>query len=476
MSTAENVELDFPTHDENEADALAGLRSQVTGAVLTASDEGYAAACAGFNVLVRHHPAVVVVAQETRDIAAAVRFAAEAGLRVAVQATGHGAARPADGALLIVTSQLTGVTIDAAAATADVSAGALWGHVLEPAQAHGLAPLMGSTTGVGAIGYTLGGGMGWLGRRFGLGSDSVVHFDLVTPDGGELRASDTENPEVFWALKGGGGGSLGVVTGMRIRLFGVTTVYAGNLLYPAEQAGEIIRRFREWAPGTPEELTSSVAMINFPPIEDVPEPLRGKSFTIVRGCWSGDLQAGEEVMRHWREWQSPIMDMFGPLPFAMADMISQDPKDPMPSMVTTEWFETLADNAIDILVGATQPEPGKPPTLLLTELRHAGGAIGRGAVDAVNNRGRSGEFLLEMVGVPPFPEAGLWIEAHQRHTRAKLSPYVTGAAYLNFTEGTEKQERTASAFSPASAARIAAVKAQLDPSGRFSHGFALPSA
>ncbi len=475
MSTLQHFASDNLAHFES-TDALADLRSQVVGAVLTADDAGYEAACAGFNLLVRHRPAVVVVAQVTQDVAAAVRFAASAGLRVAIQATGHGAARPADGALLIVTSELTDVTIDPEAATADVSAGAKWERVLAAAQQHGLAPLLGSTTDVGAIGYTLGGGMGWLGRRFGLCSDSVIHFDLVTADGATLRASNDENPEVFWALKGGGGGSLGVVTGMRIRLFPVTTVYAGNLLYPAELAGDVIRRFRDWAPSTSRELTSSVVLMNFPPVEDVPEPLRGKSFVMVRGCWSGDLQDGERLMRHWRDWRAPIMDMFAPMPFAMADLISQDPTQPMPVMVSTEWFDTLPGDAIDILIAATFPKPGQAPTLLMTELRNAGGAVRDGAAGAVNDRGRSGEFLLEMVGVTPFPEAGLWLEAHLRFTREKLRPYVTGAAYLNFTEGVEKQDRTLTAFSTASQARIAAVKAQLDPANRFSHGFALPIA
>jgi len=281
-----------------------------------------------------HHPFVVVVAANESDIVEAVRFARAGGHRVAVQVTGHGVARPADGAVLIVTSRLTDVTIDPFARRAYVSPGAKWGAVLAPAQEHGLAPLLGSTTDVGAIGYTLGGGMGWLGRRYGLASDSARAFSLVTPEGLEIRASRRENPEIFWAVKGGGGGTFGVVTGMEIELYPVDMVYAGNLLYPIEMAGTVMSRWREWVSEMDDRMTSSVVLMNFPPLEIVLEPVRGQSFVMVRGCWSGDLADGQALIDDWRRWKTPALDMFGPMPFAMADMISQDPVDPMPGMVT----------------------------------------------------------------------------------------------------------------------------------------------
>jgi FAD/FMN-containing dehydrogenase len=412
-----------------------------------------------------------VVPASVADVAEAVRFARFGDLPVAVQATGHGVARPADGAVLIVTATLDGVTVDPAARTAYVGAGALWNAVLEPAQEHGLAPLLGSTPFVGAVGYTLGGGMGWLARRHGLASDSVRAFDVVTPDGIEVRASAQEQPELFWALRGGGGGSLGVVVGMEIELFPVTTVYAGNLLYPAEAAAEVLRRWRDWVAGVGEELTSAVTLMNFPPLPEVPEPLRGGSFVLVRGAWCGDLDEGKALIDQWRSWRTPVADMFGPLPFAQIAAVSQDPVDPMPSKVTSEWFDTLPDEAIDVLVRSVVPAPGKAPALVFGEVRHAGGAIRAGAAAAANDRGRSGEFLLELVGVPAGPEAARALDAHLRGTREALAPHVTGAAYLNFLEGAEKQERTPAAFSPRNLARLRAVKAALDPADRFRHGF-----
>jgi hypothetical protein len=456
-------------------DAVSDLRARCAGAVLAPADDGYDTARSAFNVRFDQRPALVVAAESVDDVVAGVRFAAALGLRVAVQATGHGPARTADeGTLLIVTSRMTDVVVDPARRVARISAGARWSDVLGPAQQHGLAPLLGSTTHVGAVGYTLGGGFGWLGRHHGLCSDSVRSFDLVTADGQEVHASPTLQPELFWALKGGGAGTLGVVVGMEIDLYPVSDVYAGSLFYPAELAPEVIRRWREWVADMPEEMTSSVVMFNFPPLEMVPEPLRGRSFVIVRGCWSGDdLGRGQELVDRWRAWREPAMDMFGPMPFAAADSISMDPTDPMPAMVSTEWLETLDDEALDIVLRATYPEPGAPPTLLFAEIRHAGGAVRRKAADAANDLGRTGEFLLELVGVPPFPDAGYWLEAHLRLTRDALAPFVTGAAYLNFTEGEEKVRRGASAFSPENLRRMQKLKAWVDPDDRFAHGFHL---
>lgn len=455
------------------AAAVAELRDLITGAVVVPADgAAYDAARAAWTVTVDQRPAVIVVPESASEVAEAVRFARAAGLRVAVQATGHGVARPADDAVLILTKQMTGVTIDPVARTASVQAGAKWGAVLAPAQEHGLAPLLGSTTGVGAIGYTLGGGLGWLGRRYGLASDSVRSFDLVTPDGIEVHCDRFEQPEVFWALKGGGGGSLGVVTSMEIDLYPVDTVYAGNLLYPVEMAAEVMTRWRDWVGGVGDELTSSVLVMNFPPFEEVPEPIRGKSFVIVRGCWSGDLDAGKALIDEWRAWREPALDMFGPMPFTMADTISNDPVDPMPAKVTSELFDRLPDEAIRSIVHAAAPAPGQPPILAFAEIRHAGGAVRSRAAAAANDRGRSAEFIFETVAVVMGEHAHLAIEAQFRQLRRELAPFTTGGAYLNFLEGTEKQERTPDAFSQGHFNRVCVVKSALDADDRFAHGMA----
>ena len=308
--------------------------------------------------------------------------------------------------------------------------------------------------------------MGWLGRRYGLASDSVRSFDIVLADGSEVRASALENEELFWALRGGGG-CFGVVTSMTIELYPVGTVYAGNLLYPVEMAAEVIARYRDWVAEMDEQLTSSVLIMNFPPIDEVPEPLRGQSFVIVRGCWCGDLAEGEALIDEWRSWRAPTFDMFGAMPFAMADTISNDPVDPIPAMVTTEWFDTLPDDAIDVLVLAGAPRDEQPPMLTGVELRHAGGAIRAKAARVANCRSRSGEFLLQMVGIVFGPEHGDALAAYLATVREALAPMVSGAAYLNFLEGEEKYTRSVTSFTDGDLARLRAVKDAVDRDNRL---------
>ncbi len=456
--------------------AVNELRPHITGSVFSPGSDRYDAARRSWDLTVDQYPSVIVVAATVDDIAEAVRFARRVDAPIAVQATGHGSTRPADGAVLIVTAELTAVSVDPVNRTAYVSAGAKWGAVLSAAQVFGLAPLLGSSTDVGAIGYTLGGGMGWLARRYGLAADSAIAFDIVTPLGIKVRASADEHAELFWALKGGGAGSLGVVSGMEIELHPMHTVYGGNLLYPVEMAHDVMARWRDWIVDVPEELTSAVVIMNFPPFEEVPEPVRGRSFVIVRGAWSGDLAAGETLIDQWRTWRTPAIDMFGPMPLTEAGHISNDPVDPMPAGGTTEWFDTLPDAAIDVLVGATVSDGFGPPPLVFSEIRHAGGAMRTKASGTANERGRSGEMVLYMLGLAADGASAEALDAPLTRTRQQLAPFVTGAAYLNFLNGMERQRRTPEAYHDDQRQRLADIKGAVDPDNRFTHGFAITRA
>jgi hypothetical protein len=292
----------------------------------------------------------------------------------------------------------------------------------------------------------------------------------VTGDGRIVRASPTEHPDLFWALRGAGGGTFGVVTGMKIRLHPVTDVYAGNLLYPAEMAADVLARWREWISDVPDEMTSSVVLMNFPPFPEVPEPVRGQSFVILRGCWSGDLAAGAALIDEWRVWAEPSLDMFGPMPFSAAATISNDPVDPMPGMSSTEWLSGLDDEVIDALIAGTYPAGG-PPALAFSEIRHVGGAVARPGDSAYGNR--DAELLLQMVGVVPFPEAAAPLRAHLEQIRRTIAPHTTGGAYLNFLEGADKLERTRRGFSEGGYQRLLGIKRRYDPVGMFDHGLAL---
>lgn len=449
--------------------ATAQLRKQVRGQIITPEDPEYAEACLCWNRSVNQHPALILVAQSAEDVAAAVKFARQNDLGVAVQATGHGNVRPADDCLLILTREMNGIVIDKQPRAATVQAGVRWGAVLSAAQQHGLAPLLGSSPSVGAVGYTLGGGLGWLARKYGLSTDNVLQFNVVTADGQQRTASISENSDLFWGLRGGGG-SLAIVTSMTIRLVPVTTVYAGNLFYPASMAREVFQRFREWAAIAPDELTSSVLVMNFPPIPAIPEFLRGQSFAIVRGCYCGELVDGEKHLHFWRSWRAPQVDDFKAIPFSAAASISSDPVDPIPGFTSGAWLSGLSDSSIDALVEYTLGIDGPGP-LTIAEVRHAGGAIHRAAPNATVIGNRDAEFVLALIGMAPTHEARQHLVEYTDALKARLSGDLTGGVYMNFIDREESRQRIRDGLVPGGYERLAQLKARYDPDNLFGYSF-----
>src|SRR4051794_8798046 len=267
-----------------DPDGLAALRAAVHGPVLVAGvdpAEALATECAGFDLAVRHAPAVVVGATRAADVAAAVRFAGSEGLPVGVQATGHGAAWPFVDGLLLRTQRMDHVVVDPAHRSARVQAGARWRQVVTAAAPYGLAPLSGSSSGVGVVGYTLGGGMGLLGRRHGFASGHLLRAEVVTADG-RLHAVDAlHEPDLLWALRGGKG-SFGVVTALEVGLVPVPEFCGGAVVYPGEDASVVLHAWREWAPALPDSTTTSVALVRLPDAPTVPAHLRGVLTVHVR--------------------------------------------------------------------------------------------------------------------------------------------------------------------------------------------------
>jgi FAD/FMN-containing dehydrogenase len=458
---------------DRESHELEYLRERMSGRVLTPADEGYDRARLAWNLTVDQHPTVIVIARSAEDIIEAVRFADAQNLDVAVKATGHGTIREANDSLLIDASQMTEVRVDAAARTAWVGAGAKWGRVLEPAQAVGLAPLLGSSPDVGAVGYTLGGGMGWLARKYGLSADSVNYFELVTADGRQLRASAQENADLFWGLRGGGG-NFGVVIGMEIRLYPISMVYGGNLFYPIGLAKEVYARYRGWIADAPDELTSSVVLMNFPPFLAVPEFLRGQSFVMVRGCYSGPIEKGGELLQHWRAWQPPLVDDFKARPFSQVAAISNDPLDPMPSLSSGAWLKDLSDETAETLIRFAVP-PSQQPMLVFAEVRHAGGAISRVDPRSAAYGNRDALFSLQVVAGAPTPEVHAAVKNYVSQLKSALGSHLHGGVYLNFVEGAEARESTKQGFSAEAYKRLQLLKEKYDPRNRFSHSYLISS-
>jgi FAD/FMN-containing dehydrogenase len=441
------------------------LRSSLQGHLYTPEDTEYTANSTPWQLHVAQHPVAVVMAANTEDVVAAVNFAREHELPVAIQATGHGAVVPADGGLLINTSAMQDVAIDAAARTARVAAGVKWGPVLQAAQAAGLAPLLGSTTDVGVVGYTMGGGMGWLARKYGMAVDSVRAFDIVTPDGVLRHVNAESEPELFWGVRGGAG-NFGVVTSIEFDLYPVTEVYAGNIFFPISMAHEVFGTYREWITTLSEDWTTAIVLMHMPPLPFVPEPLRGQSVVIVRGASVSPQAEAEAALAPMRALGGIIMDVFGPLPFAMADMISQDPVQPTRSLGRTETLANLSDATVDALLAVF----GRPQTspVVMIETRHLGGATTRtrGAGNAYAHR--DVQFISLMVAAAFDPARDTVVQRYLDAAGSTLAAYKTGQVYLNFLHDSDlTAARVRAGYPPEVYARLVALKDRYDPANMF---------
>jgi FAD binding domain/Berberine and berberine like len=460
-----------PMPDVKFDEGLSELQAAINGSVLVPGSPEYDQARRGWNLSVEQLPALIVAATSREDVLQAVRFARRNSLNVAVQSTGHGAIRPADGDLLILTSAMTGIQVDPDRQTVRVAAGVKWGMVLEKTQPFGLSPLLGSSPGVGVVGYTLGGGMGWLARKYGMAADSLLDVELVTGDGALIHANASENSDLFWGLRGGGG-NFGVVTSLEFKLFPVSTVYGGNLYYPAEMAREVMARYRDWVATLPDEMTTSIVVMNYPSMPQLPPALSGKSFVIVRGCFTGPVELGEKLIEAWRSWRTPAIDEFKTMPFSQVASISNDPPNPMPVFMTGTWLSELADEAIDQIVRyGLEARAGLP--LMFIEVRHAGGAIARLDASASAYSSREALFNLVSIGLSPSPEVYAGLKGHTDRLKLELSQYLTGSVYLNFLDGAEARRRTKQAYAPEVFRRLQDLKLKFDPQNVFRFSFDL---
>ena len=318
----------------NITDTVAGrdleaLRAAIAGQVLVPRQAGYDQARQAWNLAVDQRPAVVVEAGSAADVARAVRYARAHGIRIAPQGTGHGAGplEPLDGAMLLRTTRMRNVSIDPAARTARAKAGAVWQDVTVPAAQHGLAALAGNAATVGVTGYTLGGGLGWLARRYGLAANSVTAAELVTPDGNLVRANAGRESDLFWAVRGGGG--IGVVTALEMRLYPVGDLYAGSLFFPIARAAEVLHAWREWTDTVPDEVSSQGRLVRLPPAPQLPEPLRGRAFVKVEAAYLGDASTGAELTQPLRRL-GPALDTFATIPPSALGQLHMDPGQPVP--------------------------------------------------------------------------------------------------------------------------------------------------
>lgn len=440
-------------------DAVAALRDRVHGPVALPGEAGYERATP-WNVAVAVRPYAVVLATSARDVAEVMHFAARHGLRVAVQATGHGAVPVEDDTILVSTSWMTGCTVDAAGRTARVAAGAKWQQVLDAATPHGLAPVMGSSPGVGVVGFLTGGGVGPLVRTLGLSADYVRAFDLVTGAGQLLRVTPEEHADLFWGLRGGKA-ALGIVTGVEIDLLPIAEIYGGALYFDGADAAEVLHEWRGWCAQLPEDANTSVALQQLPPLPGVPEPLAGRLTVAVRYAALADPAEAERALAPMRAVAHPVMDTIGVLPYAAIGAVHADPEDPMPTHEDHTLLRELPAEAVDALLAMAGPGSGSVQAIV--ELRQFGGALSREPRHRSAFCHRDAAFSLATIGalVPPIADL---VPGHAAAVVKALTPWSTGGQMPNFAPSADPG-RLSRAYSDDTRHWLAALARQYDPDG-----------
>ena len=426
-------------------------------AILMPGDPGWDDARRAWNLAVDQHPAAVAEPRSVQDVADVVRFARQHGLRVAAQGTGHNAAPLgllAD-TILVKTTAMRQVSVDPAARIARAEAGAVWLDVAEAAAPHGLAALAGSAPNVGVVGYTIGGGMSWLGRAYGLAANNVEAIEVVTADGRLVRADACTEPDLFWALRGGGG-SFGVVTAIDLRLFPITEVYAGLLWWPADAALPVLQTWRELTQGDlPDEFTSAARLVNFPMIPDIPEHLRGRSFVIVTVIHLGTPAEADALLAPLRALE-PLTDTVQIIPANALGHVHVDPEQPIASVGDGLMLASLPAEAIETLVHVAGPDT----LLLAAELIHVGGEMKRarpagGALPAID-----ADYALFATGLAPCPQAVPAVARSVAAAQTAMRPWAARQMYLNLACTSRDP---ASFWSAEAYDRLRRIKAAVDP-------------
>jgi FAD/FMN-containing dehydrogenase len=436
--------------------AVEELRPRVRGQVLTNADSGYDTTRRIWNAMIDKCPAIIVRCAGTADVREAVCFAAANELLVSVRGGGHNVAGTAvcEGGLMIDLSSMKGIRVDPVNRTVSAEPGLLWQEFDHETQSYGLATTGGVVGETGIAGLTLGGGVGWLVRKYGLSCDNLLAADVVTADGQFRHASLDSNPDLFWALRGGGG-NFGIVTSFQYQLHEVSTVLGGLVIHPRSAARDVIRFHRDFIASAPEELTSYVGLLTAPD---------GSPVVAMASCYCGDLQEGERVLRPLREFGSPLVDGVQPMTYsAMQGLMGPA----FPWNNRNYWKATylreLPDEAIDVIVEHADRCPS-PLSALLIE--YYGGAANRVAPDATAFPHRNAAINLLFVSQwKDAAEDALNVQ-WARDGRENITPWASGALYLNSLGEGEGAHAVREAYGE-NYPRLAALKAQFDPMNLF---------
>jgi hypothetical protein len=444
----------------------------IRGRIATSSDSDWDEARQAWNLAADQRPEAVALVESADDVCKVMRFARENGLKVAGQGTGHGAMAlgSLDGVILVKTERMRDVAIEGEKARAE--AGALAQDVAEAASSSGMCSMPGTSPNVGVTGFTLGGGLSWLGRKYGWACNRVSAIEVVTADGEPRTVSAGSDPDLFWALRGGGGG-YAIVTALHLELLPITEAYAGSLLLPAELTQDALHVYREWAARVPEEVASIVRMMNLPPLPDVPEVIRGKKFLQIAASCIGSREEGEAAIGPLRKIGEPLMDTFDQIPVTGLTRIAMDPEPPVPGVGHHGVLSELTDEAIDAFYEAAGPESDSP--LLFAELRQLGGALSRPAENGGALDKMDAEFVMLSIGMLMDPAMRDPIDGQLDKLADAMKPWAAEGGYFDYAE---RPCDVDAILPPETCQQLSHVKRSWDPDDliRANHAVALATA
>ena len=456
----------MPTVSEFSDSMVADLRRRSTGSVFLPADRGYTQECATYNLTTPLRPRLAVGASTVEDVEAAVRFATEHGLGVAVRGGGHAVAKQDRGIVVINMSRMSDVSLDAHERRVRVGGGALWQDVLQAATPAGLAPMSGSSPTVGVTGYLLGGGHSpYLGRSHGWAAEHITSLEMVTADGSRRTVTAATAPELFMAVRGTKG-NFGVVTSVEMGLFPIGRIYAGGLWFAGEHCAAVLHGWREWVAEAPNEMSSSVAVQRLPDDPNLPGPLRGTFVVHIRVAYLGAADAGEKLLAPLRAVAPTVFETVRDLPYAEAATIHLDPPSPLPYVDRSTGLADLTADAVDALVGFAGPD--SVCELACIEIRHLGGALDvtPQTADAIPARGL--RYQMFAFGVGPQSEIPR-LRGRLAELVERMRPWSDARRMVSFLSPDEAgdQETMREVYGAGLYDRLVELKREFDPSNTF---------